>query len=382
MTLRIHQCQRMTLLLSLVLAITRAQAVDLANRVLVVYNDAFSESIDVANYYIQMRGIPASNGCAIHVEENVDGYISQETYVNSVKTPIQACADAVGQSQILYIVLTYLTPFKIFDGFYPDFYIRSIDSLLIDLWGDASPGGTQFRHINPYYAASRPSSETYQPFVSFAEYRAQPTSPRIYSVWRLDAPSAELSKGLVDKAIDAEQYGLAGQGCFDRRYGDITGVPDDGLYGSGDWRIHKAAEFASRRGYSVLEDDNEEEFGTPPAPLRCDDAALYYGWYSYGNYNDVFSWNPGAIGVHIDSAFASSPRENNNWSGGALGRGITVTSGAVGEPYLMGISNVDGVLRNLIERANVGDAFLRNTYWLDWMIINMGDPLYVPFPNG
>jgi hypothetical protein len=32
-----------------------------------------------------------------------------------------------------------------------------------------------------------------------------------------------------------------------------------------------------------------------------------------------------------------------------------------------------------LEGANVGDAFLRNTLWLKWMIINIGDPLYRPF---
>ena len=40
----------------------------------------------------------------------------------------------------------------------------------------------------------------------------------------------------------------------------------------------------------------------------------------------------------------------------------------------------DGVVRNLLEGANVGDAFLRNTNWVRWMIVNRGDPLYRPFP--
>jgi hypothetical protein len=35
-----------------------------------------------------------------------------------------------------------------------------------------------------------------------------------------------------------------------------------------------------------------------------------------------------------------------------------------------------------MEGANVGDAFLRNTRWLKWMIVNVGDPLYQPFPGG
>ncbi len=119
-----------------------------------------------------------------------------------------------------------------------------------------------------------------------------------------------------------------------------------------------------------------------PRPRRCDNAALYTGWYSLNNYNDAFTWSPGAIGFHLDSLSAFTPRGGENWAANALTRGITVTSGAVAEPYLEGLAHADGVFRNLFEGAPVGDAFLRNTAYLKWMIINLGDPLYRPFPNG
>ncbi len=66
---------------------------------------------------------------------------------------------------------------------------------------------------------------------------------------------------------------------------------------------------------------------------------------------------------------------------GAIANGITVTSGPVTEPYTAGIVK-PAVARNLLEGANVGDAFLRNTHWLKWMTVNVGDPLYQPFPGG
>ena len=142
---------------------------------------------------------------------------------------------------------------------------------------------------------------------------------------------------------------------------------------------HRAAQFARKAGLVVTEDSHEAEFGTPPAPARCDDALLYAGWYSLNNYNDAFSWMPGAIGIHLDSASAANPRGGKNWSANAIKKGITVTAGAVGEPFLQGLPRPDGVILNLFEGANVGDAFLRNTLWLKWMIINIGDPLYRPF---
>jgi hypothetical protein len=116
--------------------------------------------------------------------------------------------------------------------------------------------------------------------------------------------------------------------------------------------------------------------------LRCDDAAFYAGWYSLGHYNDAFTWAPGALGFHLDSASASNPRGGVNWSANAILKGITITSGAVSEPFLEGLAHPDQILLYLFEGACVGDAVVRSTRWLKWMIINMGDPLYRPFPHG
>ena len=67
--------------------------------------------------------------------------------------------------------------------------------------------------------------------------------------------------------------------------------------------------------------------------------------------------------------------------GGALQRGITVTSGSVTEPFLEGLVHPDQIFLYLFNGANVGDAVLRGTRWIKWMILNVGDPLYRPFPK-
>ncbi|HZU43699.1 MAG TPA: TIGR03790 family protein, partial [Terriglobales bacterium] len=170
------------------------------------------------------------------------------------------------------------------------------------------------------------------------------------------------------------------QACLDRQYGAIGGIYDFS-YGSGDWDLHQAANFASQAGFGVTEDQNVQEFGTSPAPL-CPGAALYSGWYHLNHYNDAFTWNTGAIGFHLDSLSAADPRMGSNWAANAIKKGITVTSGAMAEPYLDGLAHPDGVFLNLLEGANVGDAFLRNEMWLKWMILNIGDPLYTPFAGG
>jgi len=351
----------------------------LAARVLVVYNTAFPDSVEVADYYMVRRGIPEANRCPIRTDpdDDVNYFISLDSFLTKVRDPIQGCLTAVGPNNILYIVLTYLTPFKTYDGSFLTFSERSTDDLIADVWSPV----IAYRRVHPYYAPSHSALDQYAPYTSFADFRDGLIGSPFYSVWRLDGYDKEQSKGLVDKAIQAETQGLAGQGCFDRRYGDIQYVQDSS-YGSADWDIFKSAEFASAVGYEVTEDDNEAEFGTPPAPDRCDGAVFYSGWYSYGHYNDAFSWNTGAIGWHIDSLSCESPRSANTWSGGALANGITVTSGVVSEPFLDGIPVSDGVFRNLFEGANVGDAFLRNLPYVRWMNLFIGDPLYRPFPGG
>ncbi len=344
--------------------------------VLVVYNTNFSDSLTVANYYMTQRGIPAANLCAISPPSST--VLSMADYVNTVKTPIRTCLTNVGKTKVLYVVFSYLTPYKI----ETTSISYSIDSYVSDIWDlytthDFNPAPTA---PHRYYAASQSQGNVFAPFVSLATYRTLPKSTLLYSVWRLDGASLALAQGLVDKAMQAELAGgVAGQGCFDATAD--ANVVYDAAYKSGDWTIHMAAQFMNQAGIGVTEDTNAEEFGTAPAPLTCPNTAFFSGWYSYNNYNDAFSWNTGAIGFHLDSASALDPRGGTNWSANAVIHGITVTSGSVSEPYLEGLARPGGVFRNLLEGANVGDAFLRNTQWVKWMIMNIGDPLYTPFPG-
>jgi uncharacterized protein (TIGR03790 family) len=367
------------LLLLCILTPSSAQAQNpLAQRVLVVYDPGVADSVNVANHYAASRGIPSGNMCQISPPETAAS-LAWTVFVSTVKTPVQSCLNAVGPDQILYIVLAYVRPFSVtaLNG-----KAYALDQYIADIWDqnaadDAFPYPDQ---PHPYFAAEQPQGNSYEPFVSFADYRAGAGALQIYSVWRLDGATAALAEGLVDQAIAAETSGLARQACLDRRFGTITKEFDAGD-GSGDWELHMAAVFAGQAGFSVTEDSNPQEFGTPPAPA-CPNAALYSGWYSLDHYNNAFTWNTGAIGFHLDSESAADPRMGSNWSANAIKNGITVTSGAMAEPYLQGMAQPDGVFLDLFEGANVGDAFLRNIMWLKWMILNMGDPLYLPFPGG
>jgi uncharacterized protein (TIGR03790 family) len=348
----------------------------LNQRVLVVSNAAEGQSVLVARYYMMRRGIPDKQQCRITVSSTET--IPKEEFESAVKAPLRKCLEDVGKQKILYIVFSYLTPFAVAFG------TRhfALDQLVADIWDEylTTPNGGTGKP-QPYFGDAESQGNAYIPFQTLAAYRDGPRASNVYSVWRLDGANPNLAQGLVDKAIAAEGGHLSGAACFDRRYGAIDAVADVN-YGSGDWDVHQAAEFSRQAGFPVTEDDHDAEFGSPPAPLRCDNAALYAGWYSLNHYNDAFTWVPGAIGIHLDSYSALNPRAGDNWVANALLKGITVTSGAVGEPYLQGLTHPDQLFLYLFQGANVGDAMLRSTRWLKWMIINIGDPLYRPFPQG
>jgi uncharacterized protein (TIGR03790 family) len=353
--------------------------------VLVVYNSNDPNSLPVASHYMSQRSIPASNLCVIAPPSS--DYLSLSDYTTYVKTPIQSCLNTLGPKSILYIVMSYMTPFRLLAG---PFGLAALDSYVADIWDKyvSQPFLIVPNLTQPYYADSQSQGNVYSPFQSFAAYRANARNPLIYSVWRLDGPTAAIASALVDQALAVEStppFMPSGQACIDELV-DAT-LYSDFSYRTGDWDLYKASQFLSAAGmmasppFTVLLDTLSTEFGSPPSPL-CPNTAFYSGWYSLENYNDAFTWQTGSVGWHLDSGAALSPRTGPYWVPNALQRGIAVTTGAVQEPYLQGMVRPGGAYRNLLEGASVGDAFLRNTRWLKWQILYVGDPLYRPFGSG
>jgi uncharacterized protein (TIGR03790 family) len=372
------QCLFFMLLFAIGITASPAADHSLSGRVLVVYNPDVPASKRIARDYIRKRGMAPRNICAIKPDRlpaaEITVSVPYADLDEVVMDPVRKCLNAIGRDNVLYIVLTYGMPYGV--SGVPKGEGTALDQRLSDIWHTVSDG----RPVrNPYYAGTQPKLGIYPSFISLAAYRAETGAKPIYSVWRLDGPTAAIAEGLVDKALAAEKAGaLKGQACIDRRFGPDLPKLDDSGYNLGDWALYRAAEFLRDAGVTVVEDSHDAEFGTPPAPLRCDHAIFYAGWYSLNHYNDAFSWEPGAIGIHLDSESAINPRGGKNWSANALIRGLTITSGAVDEPFLQGLPRVDGITHDLLAGATVGDAFLRNTAMLNWMIINIGDPLYRP----
>jgi uncharacterized protein (TIGR03790 family) len=355
-----------------------------------VYVSGDADSTTVATEYASKRGVPAGNLCAVTLANPAFPVISPAEYT-SLRNAVRTCLTNAGRQNILYIVLAYVRPFAINPGAGATRY-NGVDSYLSDPWDQyaAQPFAVVPSRPHAYYGESQSQGQHYAPFQSLADYRASGRGPLIYSVWRLDGPTPAIARALVDKALAAEAAGgpisntpgVNPNACIDMLI-DPNGFGDAGLR-QGDWDLFRGGQMlaASGRFQNVISDVNGVSFGTSPAPATCPNTGLYVGWYNYYTYNDAFTWIPGAIGWDLNSVSAADPRGTTTWVPNALARGITITSGPMDEPYLEGMARPAGVIRNLLEGANAGDAFLRNTRWLKWRVIHFGDPLYQPFGAG
>jgi tetratricopeptide (TPR) repeat protein len=194
-------------------------------------------------------------------------------------------------------------------------------------------------------------------------------------VGRLDGPSIEIAKGLVDKALQAEKEGLWGRAYFDAR--GIT----SGNYQLGDDWIRSSAELCRRQGYETYLDDKPPLLGRS-FPLS--QVAFYAGWYS-GGPEGAFEpakveFMPGAFAYHLFSFSAASIRfTNQNWVGPLLAKGATATMGCVYEPYLAMTPNLPVFFSRFLLGFTYGEAALASQEMLSWQTTVVGDPLYRPF---
>lgn len=241
----------------------------------------------------------------------------------------------------------------------------SIDSELSLLWWDRPLYGAAWRLANPLHHAFRKSG---------AAHRAIP----VLMVSRLDASTADLASGLVDRAMEAERQGLNGTVYLDAR-GLPLKDPSD-AYGRYDQSLRDLHQFIMQHTtYRSQLDNTEVRFQRPGA---APDVALYSGWYRLRQYEDAFTFRTGAIGYHMASAEAVSLHNSgeSGWCKNALDHGITATLGSVGEPYLDAFPEpleFAGLL--MTGQYSLVEAYYLTSRWVSWRMVLIGDPLYNPW---
>jgi len=374
----------------------RAQSqIELSNHLLVVYNEILPQSQSLAEYYAQRRGIPKERLLGIRCP--VDEEITRADYRSQIEDPIRAYLikkkwmDQVpGKSpfgdqtlpiqcatynQIWCILLIKGVPLKIAND--PSVNevptknpalntnAASVDSelCLLPLQGLPLIGVLP----NPYQLLGYN-----RPFDSL-------DAREMIMVGRLDGPSNEDVRRMIDDALYAEANRLTGRAKIDAR-----GLTDDtsGYYQGDQWLID-SGRYLAKQGWDVEVDLKPEVF---PENLPWRDVAIYAGWYAGGatgpfmHNGDTPVFSRGAIAYHIHSYSASTLRSaTSNWCGPLIDKGAACTMGAVYEPYLDFMPRWDIFLEHLYE----GNTFIESAYAsqkvLSWMITFVGDPLYTPF---
>jgi len=361
-------------------------------RVLVVYNPEVEGSEDVASAYAALHEIAASRRCALASDE--DTTLPGED-ADAWLGALQVCLDAAGP-QVHYIVPVYGVPYRVTGRIDDIAGTGAKATVSLDALAAFGAGGASYTAAiyNPAYQDGDSMAGVYSPSVPFGEIREQVEAQTDHGMWmvsRMDGADADAALALVERAGLARELAAAGalDGVVyvDGRYGDEPPTSDDfGAYEYGEWNMWGTrALFEGLGWYDVVWDGDDAEFGTAPAPIECPDALYYAGWYSYYNYNDAFTWAPGAIGGHLDSCSACDIRAggvDGTWAAGALERGITATFGAVSEPYVAGMPEYDQFFRYLTEGASYGEAAYESTVVGLWMMVWIGDPLYRPHPSG
>lgn len=386
---RLYQCLAWLFLLTGPTALAQSGGAE----IVVVYNTRMPESKDVAQHYAERRHVPATQvlGFDLPTFESM----SRGDYRDRLELPLlkelrqrklwtfgsrtitlsnappRQLENAITSSKIRFVVLCYGVPLKISHD--PSLKEKDSEKVQRELRRDEAAVDSELACLplveqkyqrtgflpNPYYGSTNAL------FI-------HPTNG-ILMVTRLDGPTPEIARALVDKAMQAEDHGLWG-----RAYIDSQGLTE-GNFKQGDDFMRNAALVARKVGYETVLDT---EGATFPARFPLSQVALYAGWYTE-NVNGPFAlptveFMPGAFAYHLHSFSAATLRSTTRqWVGPLLAKGATATMGTVDEPYLALTPDI-GVFfaRFLGAGYSFGEAAYACQNALSWQTTVVGDPLY------
>jgi len=374
-------------ILFLLLFVGRVGAADdEAARVIVLANSDDPDSVKLAQYYAERRGVPAEN--IISLKLSLAESVGWHEFVPSLFRPLQdelvkrGWIDGIGMQaldplgrrkyvmsghRISYLVVCRGVPLKVTGeadmpvettGLAVNTAFRTHTAAVDSELALLAQGGTPTIAFvpNPLFKNDRPSD------IQLGQ---------IVKVSRLDGPTFEDARRLVDQAIEVEKDGLIG-----RSYVDIGGI-----HAEGDRWLEETVKELDELGF---DGDVDREKSTFPGWARFDAPALYFGWYA-GEANGPFVqpgfvFPPGAIALHIHSYSADTVQSPlRNWVGPLVAHGVTATFGNVTEPYLEFTHRPQLILKALARGDSLGDAAAYSIPVYSWQGVVIGDPLYRPF---
>ncbi len=369
---------------------TAVPAADTGSSVVVVYNSRVPASKAVAEHYAKARSVPAAQVIGFNLTEGEGMSRSEFRYelqeplfkkfreAGWFKTKLDSSsgklAYKVVAASVRHLVLCHGVPVRIL----PESNLKepgadqqppqmqrneaAVDSELVWLPIYESRPLISGPMANEFYGQTNPAA-------------FHPTNGFLLTA-RLDGPTPEVAKGLVDKAIAAEATGLWG-----RAYFDLRGIKE-GEYLQGDDWLRAGANIARQLGLPVVTDEREPTFSTN---FPMSQIAFYAGWYD-AHVSGPFAakdvdFMPGAFAYHLHSFSAANVRTSSqHWAGPLVARGATATIGFVYEPYLGGTLDVGVFTARFIHYGfSFAEAAWAATPAISWQTTVIGDPLYRPY---
>ena len=401
-----------TLMLLLVPGLSHAQAAE--KGLVILANENLPESIELAEYYAGKRGIPLENICRLDLPVTED--ITRTQFTRRMRDPL---VRFLRDGEFIRQVHREIRPafkdrlkgtFNRWRGKPPDENTPSV----VKVWETVE---TSVHFLVPMYGVPlRISSfkdkveartSTHQDNLRekdiaavdselslslFAGYNVQGSfrNPVYNAVtWgdaggagamvmicsRLDGPSPEIVRRMIDDSLAAERYGLHG-----RAYIDARGIRKGGYF-VGDYWMQTAYNRFKLTGYDAVLDSSDPLF---PDLYPMEDAAIYLGWYTEhvdgAIAREGFQFAQGAIAYHLHSGAAKTLRSGDeHWAGPLLTRGAAATMGAVHEPYLRMTIDLDIFSHRICSGYSFGESAYMALPVLSWQMAIIGDPLYRPF---
>lgn len=355
----------------------------LAPATIVVFNQDVPESVELAKFYAQKRGIARDHLVGLSVSRTEE--ISRDEYDMMIRNPLRAAFKerkwwtlneprdgriTVASNSIRFVAVMKGVPLKIratdnYAGDKPgaaplrNRNDASVDSEIAALgaFTDQISGALP----NPYYQSYRPMAEV--------------DNSAVLLVCRLDAPNAETVRRMIVDAIEIEKNGLWGRAYVDGAHNTGPGL------GVGDKWLAEIPPQLRKAGVPVIYEDSPAIF---PNGYPMTDCALYFGWYTEtisGPFTQFdFQFARGAVAVHIHSFSASTLRdEHANWAGPLVTKGAAATIGNVYEPYLQLTSHLNILSDRLLHGFTFAESAYMSVQSLSWMSVMVGDPLYRPY---
>lgn len=337
----------------------------LEKRVAVVINTTSPDSNAIGTYYAKRRGIPDGNVVRI-TTPNVE-VTDRKAYDADIEAPVRAFLEA--HADVLFVVTTYGVPIKVGEA-NPGNDLKEGDTLTTCVKNrDYCAVDSELMMIPTAGHAIEAWLEN--SFYGKAERFDRDKFKQVI-VCRLDGPTPEAARALVDNALYGEAFGIEGE-----HYLDTRGLKPDGGYGAMDEEMRKIRTVYEACGLKVCHEDTEEEqdLSTYERP------ANYWGWYA-GDLiaRDEFRFKRGAVGAHLHSFSAGQLRsKTQTWTGPLVQHGITGTCGTVYEPLGAGFPDGWIFYERIFAGYTFGEAMMAANRFNSWMAIFVGDPLYSPY---